>query len=234
MNKLWIINRHCTYSEISKNKPRPSWFSREKCYLNLTDSIKKCQNVDISHIVLFDGDSSQHFVTKIPSANKVINIAANSGAKSFIMSIEYALNNAGDDDIVYFLEDDYIHKEGWIDVLFEGMLMNPNGYISLYDHPDKYELPQYNNLTAQILSGKLSHWRTTPSTTDTFCIKKSTLQKAKDIMIKWSSLGLNYSRDHERCLDLWKNNIPLITPIPGYSTHCELGMLSPIKNWELI
>lgn len=233
MKKLWIINRHCNYSEISKNKPRPFWFSREKCYTNLVDSIKEYKNADISLIVLFDGNSSEHFVRKIEGAQEIVDISAKSGSKSFIMSIEYALNKASDDDLIYFLEDDYMHRSGWIDALFEGMTMNPNGYISLYDHADKYQM-QYSELTLKLLLGEVSHWRTTPSTTDTFCIKKSTLQKAKDIMLKWSSLGLNYSRDHERCLDLWNNGYPLLTPVPGFSTHCESKLLSPLIDWENI
>ena len=228
---LLIINRHCNYSVISANKKRPDWFSREKCFNNLLETTKGRDDVSIH--VLFDGSSTGHFTEN--RGITVKEIAAKSGAKSFIMSMDYALDIAKDSDtLIYFLEDDYMHIPGWVDVLYEGINIVPDGYVSLYDHNDKYFLPQYVNLKSQIFTSKSSHWRTTPSTTDTFAIKPATLKKHYNIMKKWSDMGLNYSQDHKRCLDLWENGVPLITPIPGYSTHCEDNLLSPIIKWESI
>ena len=39
--------------------------------------------------------------------------------------------------ILFLLEDDFLHKPGSKKLLLEGLL-NYNGYITLYDHPDKY------------------------------------------------------------------------------------------------
>ena len=33
--KIHIFQRHCGFSSQSQNKPRPEWFSREKCFNNL-------------------------------------------------------------------------------------------------------------------------------------------------------------------------------------------------------
>lgn len=228
--KLLIINRHCNYSAISAHKKRPSWFSREKCFNNLLDTIKDRSEVSVH--VLFDGDSSQHFTKS--SGVLVKEIDAKSGAKSFIMSMDYALEVADDDTLIYFLEDDYMHVPGWVDVMFEGASIVHDAYLSLYDHNDKYFLPQYASLKSQIFTSPRCHWRTTPSTTDTFAIRPSTLKKHYNIMKKWSDIGLNYSQDHKRCLELWDNGVPLITSIPGFSTHCEENLLSPVVNWSLL
>ena len=33
----------------------------------------------------------------------------------------------------YFLEDDYLHRPGWCDVLLEGFTVNNASYVTLYD-----------------------------------------------------------------------------------------------------
>jgi hypothetical protein len=95
----------------------------------------------------------------------------------------------------------------------------------------------YEHLSSQIFVGKYCHWRTTPSTTDTFAIRAGTLKKHLKTFIKWSTpsvTGANYSKDHNRCLELWKLGIPLLTSIPGYATHCETAYLDPLfSNWLL-
>lgn len=224
---IHIINRHCNFSNISVNKQRPSWFSRYKCFQNL---ISTFHNATI-HIVL-DGDIKNHFLKGFNlSSFKIQELKLGSGALSFVHSIQYALSIAEENDLIYFVEDDYLHRPEAMNVLIEGMTINKNGYISLYDHKDKYFLPEYSNLTSQIYISDSCHWRTSPSTTDTFCITKKTLDKYKDIFIKWST-GVNCSMDHRRCIDLWNNNVPLITSIPGFATHCELEYISPAWDWS--
>lgn len=223
---IHIINRHCKFSQISATKERPKWFSRKKCFQNLLSTVGDNSKIHI----LFDGDISGHFLEN----EKVTKINAGSGSKSFRLAVEYSLDNSSDEDIIYFVEDDYLHSKKFEPYLLDGLTINPNGYISLYDHPDKYTDRMYENLKVGILTGSLCHWKQTPSTTDTFAIKKRTLAKHKDTIMKYSQDALGYSLDHERCLDLWSKGVPLISPIPGISTHCEPKYLSPYTNWDLI
>lgn len=228
---IHIINRHCNFSAISANKIRPEWFSREKCFENWFQSLQHYQDVDYQ--VIFDGDPSAHFIGKRLwfAPNKITTIDARSGSKSFRLAIDYALKETKA-DFFYFLEDDYIHTVNWIKVLKEGLsIVKDTGYVSLYDHPDKY-CTGYKGLQSEMLVTKSCHWRTTPSTTDTFAISRKLLEKEYDTFMAFSSDDLNHSRDHKRCVALWNKGVPLITPIPGYSTHCETNNLSPIINWE--
>ena len=45
------------------------------------------------------------------------------------------------DTILYFVEDDYLHLPGWLDVLLEGFSIPEADYVTLYDHKDKYFFP---------------------------------------------------------------------------------------------
>ena len=216
---IHLINRQCNFSKISVGKKRPEGFSKEKCFANLQSVFN---SDDVNCHVVFDGDPSKF---ELPNSWKLHKTNSGSGAKSFIDSLEYALSISKEDEIIYFVEDDYLHKSNALAVIYDGMFVNKEGYISLYDHYDKYT-PVYSKLDSKIILGQTAHWRTTPSTTDTFAIRRHTLEKHLPIFKKWSLIE-HYSLDHERCLELWKVGVPLITCIPGMSTHCEYGLESP-------
>uniref|UniRef100_B1XT94 Glycosyltransferase n=1 Tax=Polynucleobacter necessarius subsp. necessarius (strain STIR1) TaxID=452638 RepID=B1XT94_POLNS len=56
---------------------------------------------------------------------------------SFWKLYEIALGMAKDDDIFYFIEDDYLHLPEAPSALEEGL--HYFDYVTLYDHPDKYK-----------------------------------------------------------------------------------------------
>ena len=134
-----------------------------------------------------------------------------------------------DTDLFYFLENDYLHVNGWVDKVkdlfesFKGL-----NYVSLYDHNDKYFAPDYEELVSKIFATSTSHWRTTPSTCGSYiCTKKLFLE---DYNIHTGTEG-----DHNKWVHLaGSKGRFLLTPIPGLSTHCMEGLLSPTINWKQI
>ena len=91
----------------------------------------------------------------------------------------------------------------------------------------------FKQLQSKIIVTNNSHWRTTPATTDTFCISRENLIKHKDAIIYFSS-QLNYSLDYQRSLHLSANGLTLWSCLPGYSSHIVNYYLSPLTNWETI
>ena len=159
---IGVINRHCVFSDISASKENPSWFDREKIFLNL---VKETDRDDIKFYVFFDGDDlSGHFLNKYKDQYKIITKKCGSGAASFTSALDFA--STLDCESFYFVEDDYIHKKNWVNVLKEGLSLGAD-YVTLYDHPDKYDVSMYNQSSMLLLSPS-SHWKITPSTTDTF------------------------------------------------------------------
>lgn len=225
MKPIAVINRHCLYSNISANKEKPSWFDREKIFLNLAKEINRD---DLQFHVFYDGENaSGHFLENYLDDYNFVFEKCGSGAKSFIKALDFAASL--DCEIVYFVEDDYVHRSGWIDVLIEGMSMGPD-YLTLYDHPDKYDQRLYHP-SCSLYTSKTCHWRTTPSTTDTFACKKDTLLKDMEILKKYST-NVSISRDHERFVHLGSLGRILTSCIPGFSNHSLLGYESPTTNWE--
>jgi hypothetical protein len=223
---IQVIQRHCQFSANSVNKQRPDWFDRECIF----DSFKETFTDRVKYTAFFDtANGKDHFIFN-KNVN-VVEVESGGEAESFTNVLKYAIDqNYKDTDIIYFVEDDYLHRDGWVDVLEEGFDMIGADYYTLYDHPDKYQLPMYDNLQSKIIATSNIHWRTTPSTTCTFACSFETLKKYMDIHLKFCS-G-DYTRDHDMFTELWAQGSNLISCIPGYSTHVEANMLSPIINWK--
>jgi hypothetical protein len=230
--KIHIFQLHCNFSELSQNKLRPEWFDREKIFDHLISTLDE----RIEYTAFHDsgnGELKDHFLNN-KDVNK-ISQKGGSGAQSFLNLLNHIKEqNINDEDIIYFLEDDYLHKPGWIDILLEGFEYIGADYFTLYDHPDKYWPGIWENLPPGIIVTPSSHWRITTSTTNTYACKFKTLKQHFDIHVKYCDLEAKWVKDHEKFTHLWSIGSNLISSIPGYSTHIEENMLSPITDWEKV
>jgi len=228
--KIEVFVRHCNFSENSVGKTRLPSFSRELCYHNL----KRTSSSDSVNITfMMDGDNVDNHFLKNENEYKIVTKKGGTDAHSFLNLLEYVREQDLDDDtIVYILEDDFFHKEGWDEILREGFNQTNADYISLYDHKDKYFLPAYKELQSSVIHTNSSHWRTSPSTVNTYATEFKTFKKHFDIHKEFCDLDRGFTRDHDKFIHLWQNGSNLITSIPGYSTHMEVEYLSPTIDWE--
>jgi hypothetical protein len=223
--KIHIFYRHYSGADTSsKHLYRPEGFSYEKSFKSLWDTIKGYPNVRLT--VMMDGSKQSTFLEKYDV--DVYEFEGGSDNASFFETVRYAKSkNIGDNDLVYFLENDYLHVNGWVDKVID-LFSTFSGlsYVSLYDHNDKYFLSMYEDLVSKIITTKTHHWRTTPSTCGSFIIPKQILEEDFDILS--TMVG-----DHNKFLWLNKNRErSVITPIPGLSTHCMIGLMSPTIDWK--
>lgn len=226
--KIKVFVRHCNFSANSANKARPEWFTTEKCWNNLNETADS----DTSVTVLFDGAPNEsHFLY-----NKDIDIVCTKGGSdghSFLNLLKYVNDlNIEDDTILYFLEDDFYHRTGWTNILREGFQYIGVDYITLYDHSDKYDDSAYGDLQSKIIVTPSIHWRTTPSTTNTYAMLSQTFRKHYNIHLEYCDLNRGFTHDHAKFTRLWQEGASLISCMPGYSTHCEPMYLSPIIDWS--
>jgi hypothetical protein len=138
---------------------------------------------------------------------------------------------------IYFLEDDYIHKNNSYKILQEGL--NRGDYATLYDHNDMYKnhseggdnpfIEDGGEITRVILTEN-SHFKTTISTTLTFATTVNVLKEDFDIWKTYTG-GVGVS-DFYSFVKLREKGRSLLVPIPGYSTHACIGYLSPLHDWD--
>lgn len=158
-------------------------------------------------------------------------------------SFQYALDMAlklPDSEYVYFVEDDYLHKLGALNVLLEGLEAFDNGFITLYDHADKYDTRKINHLVqvrgkmagevTSLYLTKSCHWKITNSTTMTFAAKVSNLRRAEKIMRKHA---VDRPTDYAMWLEIKKElDMNVYSSVPGYATHCETPWITPLTDWN--
>jgi hypothetical protein len=230
MRNIHIFYAHYNV-EGKGTKPRPEWFDYENCFVNLLETIKNSDNVTV-HMVM-DGKIESNWVKKYQDCFISHEIVGGDmvGVTLNLYNLVKDLQ-CNDDDLIYILENDYLHVEGWVEqvrTLYNEF--SPLSYVSLYDHNDKYFLPMYDNLVSKIWATSTLHWRSTPSTCGSYITtKKIFIEDYNDHTGVTVPIG-----DHHKWLFLNKHKDRFVlTPIPGLSTHCMEGLLSPTIDWKNI
>lgn len=219
-------------SDSGYNKVKPSYINNENCLKNFVNVFGN-QNL---HIIADNcSDNTLKMITKYVHPFSIETVFIGHGAGTFNLALSKALE-WDDETIVYFVENDYLHKPGSDKVLVEGLQIGYN-YVSLYDHPDKYinganPFIEDGGEVTRVMLSKSCHWKITNSTTMTFAAQVKTLREDESILREYTS-G-TYPRDFEMFLALREKQHGLITPIPGYSTHGETAWLSPLTDWSKI
>lgn len=234
---IHIFVRHC---ESVNSKERPEWFDKEKAFKNLLETAKLYKDnpykVTVTVLLDTDLDDSKHFSYAYPNVN-VIAKKGGTDAHSFLNLLDYIEKQKDvidPEDIIYILEDDYIHLPEWPKILLEGFDLNVADYVTLYDHPDKYDQTIYKGLQSNIYKSQSTYWRSTPSTTNTYAMKYKTLFNSMHIHRKYSDTKIGYTFDHDKFLHLGKIGYKLISCIHGRSTHVESKYLSPFVDWQKV
>ena len=105
--------------------------------------------------------------------------------KSTMASIKsFELTNAKDGDLIYFVEDDYIHKE---DSIIE-MIATYEKFSTIFERdifllPVDYPYLYQKDEASEVLIGKDYHWRSVKESLLTFLTSKSIVDKYYDKLI---------------------------------------------------
>jgi hypothetical protein len=221
-----------------KSKIKPSYITKYNCLKNALDTFNG-DNVFFKvyiDAVIEDTDKIIHRLCDNRKNVETINIDTHSNGFSFRKVYEDACK-LNDDDLVYFLEDDYLHLDNALDVLIDAARWNYTDYITLYDHADKYD----NNNGAinpfskdfgeqtKVFKTNTHHWKITNSTTMTFAAFADVLKRDKHIFWRYTETGYPYDFDIFKALS--RENKLVSSPIPSLSTHGETMFLAPFIDW---
>ena len=224
-------------SDAGYNKVKPLNINNSNC---LKNAIKTFGNSEFLIIADNVSDKTKHMIEDVGGNVDVEYVSVGHGAGTFNLALDLALKQ-NEEEIIYFLENDYLHKPNSENILIEGIGLGAK-YVSLYDHPDKY-IPASSGGNPQIdddggeytklFLTKSCHWKITNSTTMTFASTVKTLKEDDEILRKWTNRG-HYPDDYKMFLELREKNRILVTSVPGYSTHGETAWLSPLTDWSEI
>ena len=222
-------------SDSGYSKVKPAYINNEACLLNALDTFSTEKH---DWLVIADNVSE---ATKQMLERYVLNIkyvSVGHGAGTFNLALDEALQLA-DEEVVYFLENDYLHKPNSDKIILEGLELGAS-FVSLYDHPDKYLPPTQGGNPyceggaedTRVYLTESTHWKITNSTTMTFASTVKNLVRTEPTLRKYTQ-G-TYPEDFKMFLDLREQGELLISSIPGYSTHGETAWLTPLTDWTQI
>jgi len=218
-------------SEAGYPKEKPDYINNKNCFENALKTFNKATWLVIADNVT--DETKLYLESKVKTINYV---SVGHGAGTFNLALDYALT-LNDDETVYFLENDYLHKPEADKILEDGLELGFN-YVTTYDHPDKYLNPFEGGNPfcsgraeeTRVYLGEYCHFKLTNSTTMTFAAKVKTLKEDEEVLRKWTSE--TYPYDFQMFMELKQRGRRLVSSIPGFATHGETKWLSPLTNWK--
>jgi len=147
-------------------------------------------------------------------------------ALSFNFALWHSICTLPDETIVYYCEDDYLHFCGEATfgdknpqkIILEGL--DRANYVTLYDHPDKYQSEYGFGETSCVFKTANTHWRFTISSCMTFAAKVETLKKD---VATWDEFTTgSHPHDHQIFKELNSKGRTLAVCIPGLAYHVDL------------
>ena len=240
---LWNQNKkrifECPKSEYSTR----SLFSILK---SLSHAKKNLGNVNLE-LIIIDDNSDKDFLESLNSiikkfdiknllinlnANEFKNITRDSNFSSILKSYNHAKANA--EDLIYFVEDDYIHEQ----IAIQEMLLTYERISSqvkkeIIIFPVDYPFLYAQNSPTYILLGNNKHWRKTEQSLATLLVSKEMLINYWNNFYEFATVVTDPA---EKPLHKIYENELCFSPIPSLAMHCtnvnSIYGLSPNINWK--
>jgi len=266
VNSVKVILRTCT-SELIMDQNKRRIFDEEKneytfrtlrsLIKSINNASKKFKNIKFNLIVT-DTNSPEEDKNEIKEIlkdslidNKFISVnlkdfenkitAGYSKAKfsnmaNFYNSLLIAKNE--DADLIYFVEDDYIHSVNTItEMIFAYEKFNTIFSKDLILLPSDYPYLYTKDESTKIFVGEKHHWRLVDESLVTFMTSKKLIEKYFNELEK---MGIEWTDPWEKPLHKIYETNPCLSPIPSLAVHCanvnSIFGISPLVNikklWE--
>ena len=266
INSLKIIVRTCT-SELIMDQNKRRIFDEEKneyTFRTLRSLIKsinkaslKFKNINFDLIVTDtsspkeDKDKIQEILNKSNIKNKFKSIdldsfrdkiksgyskAKFSNMANFFTSLMIAKEESA--DIIYFVEDDYLHSEDAItEMIFAYEKFNTIFSKDLVLLPSDYPYLYTKDEVTKIYLGEKYHWRLVSESLVTFMTSKRVIEEN---YFNLEKMAIEWIDPWEKPLHDIYNSNPCLSPVPSLATHCaninSVFGISPFvdvkKLWE--
>ena len=213
--KITVVDSNSTNKDLEKIKS----------LLNSSATQFKLLNLDISQI--------ENKINKINEKNKEIIPNQISNMSSIYKSLMLSRHS---EDLVYFVEDDYIHELGsFTEMLFTyeriASLTGSELIICPIDYPYLYVQAE----STKIYLGEKYHWRKIDQTLCTFLTSKQLIEKHWEKLLSMSTF--EHYPFESPLHEIYKKEL-CISPIPSIAIHCtninSIYGLSPNKDWKKI
>ena len=242
IKSLTVYLRTCSKVNLwNQNKKRIF-----ECSKSLTYAKKKLENINLE-LIIIDDNSDKSFLEVLNSIikkfniksslinlsnNEFKNITRDSNFSSILKSYNHAKANA--EDLIYFVEDDYIHEQ----IATQEMLLTYERISSqikkeIIIFPVDYPFLYVQNSPTYILLGNNKHWRKTEQSLATLLVSKEMLINYWNNFYEFATVVTDPA---EKPLHQIYENEACFSPIPSLAMHCtnvnSIYGLSPNIDWK--
>ena len=217
-----------------ENKPEVT----KKCVFSLVNSVcyatQKNPTLEISFVWIDDhstDDTIKSIENKFDTNNikyDRIDLEGNGNNESMTRQIKVAKNEYV--DLVYLVEDDYLHCESALSEMINVYLsmkqtIHSEVAIHPFDDPDNYKLNFVE--PSKIILGDSRHWRTNTYSTFTFLCNPAIIRENWDEFYKMAYLYMTPFGEacniHEGTTinRVWRDRVCLLSPIPSVALHMQ-------------
>ena len=246
INSLKIIVRTCT-SELIMDQNKRRMFNEEKneyTFRTLRSLIKSINKASLEfknirfNLIVTDTNSPKEDIYKIKEILNKSNIenkfqsinledfkdkikpgyskAKFSNMANFYTSLLIAKKESA--DIIYFVEDDYLHSENAItEMIFSYEKFNTIFSKDLVLLPSDYPYLYTKDEATKIYLGEKYHWRLVSESLVTFMTSKKVIEENYNSLEK---MGIEWLDPWEKPLHDIYNLNPCLSPIPSLAVHC--------------
>ena len=246
INSLKIIVRTCT-SELIMDQNKRRIFNEEKneyTFRTLRSLIKSINKASLEfknirfNLIVTDTNSPKEDIYKIKEILNKLNIenkfqsinledfkdkikpgyskAKFSNMANFYTSLLIAKKESA--DIIYFVEDDYLHSENAItEMIFSYEKFNTIFSKDLVLLPSDYPYLYTKDEATKIYLGEKYHWRLVSESLVTFMTSKKVIEENYNSLEK---MGIEWVDPWEKPLHDIYNSNPCLSPIPSLAVHC--------------
>ena len=220
-------------SDAGYSKVKPEYINNENC---LKNALQVFSYTKYNWSIIADNISEEtnNMICKYIPRDYIYYTSIGHGAGTFNLALNEALQEK-DDEIIYFIENDYIHLKGSPQIIKEALELGAS-YVTLYLHPDKFmspyeggnpEVDADGGYSTKIYRGKTQLYGMFNSTTMTFASTVKTLKEDEEVLRKYTNQG-HYPDDYKMFLHLRENGKALLCPLNAFSTHGETVWLAPL------
>lgn len=224
-----MLKAFIRWSPRSNTLRRPSWYCDICC---LRNAFLTLSGPDSELSLVVDGEPSDS-IQQLPW-DSVIKLQSVTNSESLLRCLDLAFETCGAMDTVYLVEQDYLHVAEALDVMSDGLALNPEGYVTLFDDP-LYYWPSSDVTpvppTTTLMVGTSRHWRTVPSATMTFAAPAWVLGEDR-VLIENELADTIKPSDRVLWSKIRSNGRTIIASIPAAATHVETTALAPLVDWR--
>ena len=243
-----INSLHCDNEGNNDRLPGPKFTKLDiitRCMHSLIISMNKVSD-NLKFIVVDDHSSSEGVKVIKQLMDKCIHPSIFIGAEdktSLNICYNWALTNSK--DLIYFVEDDYLHDPICIEeMIYEHTIFKEglNHEVAIFpsDNVDNYRDVYKNSVPCHMTLGRTRHWRTVANATYTFMCSKNILERYWYLF----ELAGEYTKSDVICEDnttnvIWEapykdaGGAYLLSPIPSLALHFHFkDHIIPYINWK--